>query len=282
MSRNPILNWYDEWSNKTYFITRITMITLVTSYLLSCFLDTDKFLKNSVYFTVIHYEVYRLIASPFCSNSNLNVILSALFFLKMGITFESNLGSAAFFSMLGTFNLLVNLIFIAVCLLLYYICHMPEAIHFSCAGFWNILFAFLTVECFENPNHPRRFFMIPVDIPSKYFPLLVYAIWSLFSGPRLDWAISIAVGFMYQNGYFNCMKPNPQSLQNLESPTGMLHSISRSKGWILANVTIGHNEANRTGTEGGGSGNGLFWASQGGRGASGTGEDGAHAGPVKS
>lgn len=198
MSRNPILNWYDEWCNKTYFFTRITMITLVSSYLLSCFFDTDKFLRNSVNFTIVHYEVYRLLSSPFCSNSIFHVIIAALFFLKIGITFESNLGSAAFFSLIGTLTLLVNVIFIAVCSLLYYACHVIEAFHFSCSGFWLILFALLTMECYENPNYPRRMFLIPVDIPSKYFPFIIYTVFSLFSGPKLDNAISIAVGYMYQ------------------------------------------------------------------------------------
>lgn len=65
-----------------------------------------------------------------------------------------------------------------------------------------------------NPNpqsisppspHPDiiQFFMLPVQIPAKYLPLLFYAIFMLFGGPRLDMACAIALG--YAQG-FGCVR----------------------------------------------------------------------------
>ena len=82
--------------------------------------------------------------------------------------------------------------------------------------------------------------MVPVDIPSKYFPLIMYALFSLFTGPQLDYAIAIGIGFLYQKSYLDRIKPTSYYLESLESQSGMLHSISRSKGWVLAGAALGH------------------------------------------
>lgn len=82
--------------------------------------------------------------------------------------------------------------------------------------------------------------MVPVDIPSKYFPLIMYAMFSLFTGPMLSLALGMFTGFLYQNGYLNRLKPSSYFLESLESTSGLLYSISRSKGWVLAGAAIGH------------------------------------------
>ena len=82
--------------------------------------------------------------------------------------------------------------------------------------------------------------MVPVDIPSKYFPFIMYALFSLFTGPELGFAIAIGVGLMYQKGYLNRLKLTSYYLESMEGSTGTLHSISRSRGWVLAGAALGH------------------------------------------
>jgi hypothetical protein len=82
--------------------------------------------------------------------------------------------------------------------------------------------------------------MVPVDIPSKYFPLIMYALFSLFTGPELDYAIAIAVGLLYQKGYLNRLKLTSYYLESMEGASGSLHSVSRSRGWVLAGAALGH------------------------------------------
>jgi hypothetical protein len=96
--------------------------------------------------------------------------------------------------------------------------------------------------------------MIPVDIPSKYFPLIMYGIFCLLDGPKLDFFIAMGVGFVYQKGYLDKTKCTSTYLDSLEAPTGMLHSISRSRGWILNGAAAGHEAwiAQNSGAAGGG------------------------------
>lgn len=97
--------------------------------------------------------------------------------------------------------------------------------------------------------------MVPVDIPSKYFPLIMYVLFSLFTGPKLSFAIAIGIGFLSQNGYLDRLKPSSYFLGGLESSTGFLYSISRSRGWVLAGAALGHdawipvNSATASGTQ---------------------------------
>lgn len=48
-----------------------------------------------------------------------------------------------------------------------------------------IVFALLVTECMAMPDVPRQMLFIPVQIPSKYFPLVLYVFFCLFSGPQL-------------------------------------------------------------------------------------------------
>jgi hypothetical protein len=68
--------------------------------------------------------------------------------------------------------------------------------------------------------------MIPVDIPSKYFPLVLYAFFCLFSGLILSYLISIVVGYVYAVGYADSLKISSTRLGQSEAD-GILSSFSR-------------------------------------------------------
>jgi hypothetical protein len=103
-----------------------------------------------------------------------------------------------------------------------------------------ITFKHFSAPFMQAPNQPRRMMLIPVDIPGRLYPILMYGIFCLYEGPKLSFALSICVGYLYQKGYLDCIKPSFCFLNNLESPTGMMHFLSRSKGWVLAGAAIGH------------------------------------------
>lgn len=74
--------------------------------------------------------------------------------------------------------------------------------------------------------------MIPIDIPGKYYPALMYILFCLFEGPKLSYVVAIGVGYLYQMGHLNCMRPSSALLEDLESTTGIMFPISRRKGWV--------------------------------------------------
>lgn len=144
-------------------------------------------LGNTPYFSIFHFEVYRIVFSPFVGNSLINLVLIALFYPTMGTRMETSLGSASFLAMLCSFSLITNVLFDAACMLLY-VMGMPTAVFWSCSGFWTVLFSLIVIECMQMPDAPRKLFCLPVEVPAKYFPLVLYVLFCLFSGPQLDFA----------------------------------------------------------------------------------------------
>lgn len=69
---------------------------------------------------------------------------------------------------------------------------------------------------------------IPVDIPSKYFPLVLYGFFCLFSGLLLSYFLSIVIGYCYAMGYMEKFKISDTALGQSEA-SGVLASVSR---WV--------------------------------------------------
>eukprot|EP00603_Paraphysomonas_imperforata_P008818 CAMPEP_0114433686 /NCGR_PEP_ID=MMETSP0103-20121206/11832_1 /TAXON_ID=37642 ORGANISM="Paraphysomonas imperforata, Strain PA2" /NCGR_SAMPLE_ID=MMETSP0103 /ASSEMBLY_ACC=CAM_ASM_000201 /LENGTH=323 /DNA_ID=CAMNT_0001603467 /DNA_START=291 /DNA_END=1262 /DNA_ORIENTATION=+ len=177
----------------------------------------------------------------------------------MGSRMETSLGSANFFVMLCTFSLATNVLFDITCLALY-VLGTPTAIFWGCSGFWTILFSLIVIECMQMPDQPRRLFCFPMEVPSKYFPLVLYVFFCLLSGPQLDFAVAMAVGYLHAKGHLDFMSPSTLTVQNMEQ-NGIFSSLSRNPGWIHTSAALGM-EAFSTGggggdVESGGAGGGM-------------------------
>ena len=146
--QNPMRQMYEDWSTKTPLITRNSMIVIFAVYVLSFFFSLDQALGNIPYFSIFHFEVYRIIFSPLVGNSLMTLILICLFFHTMGTRMETSLGSASYLILLCSFSLATNVLFDVVCLLLY-IMGTPTAVFWSCSGFWTILFSLIVIECMQ-------------------------------------------------------------------------------------------------------------------------------------
>lgn len=238
-NQNPVLNYYREWTNKTPVVTRYSMIIITIIYILSWFLPLDVYqLGNISYFTVLTFEIYRIITSPLVGNSFFSTIMIFFFFPQMGASFEYSIGSTSFLSLMFTITVLTNLIFTSICFLMYAF-GVAEALFWSSSGFWTIIFALITIDCLRIPDAPRQIMFVPINIPSKYFPLLLYAFFSLLSGFDLGFAIAICLGHASVKGYLDRLRPSSYFFEQLESPSGMLYTVSRASGWVLAGTT-GH------------------------------------------
>jgi hypothetical protein len=75
---------------------------------------------------------------------------------------------------------------------------------------------------------------IPVDIPSKYMPLAMYALFCLFGGPQLSYAVAILVGYAQVQGYLDRYRPSSGFLEELEAADGSLHGVRQAKGYVPA------------------------------------------------
>lgn len=145
---NPALEFYNRWSDKTPYATRVIVIGLVVEYILSFFLPFEDYLGNTPQYTILHFEIYRLLFAPFVGNSILTLILSLMSFPSMGSRLEWSMGTSSFLALLGTLSLATNVLFVIICYLLY-LMGSQWVLYMGCNGFWTILFSLITIECMQ-------------------------------------------------------------------------------------------------------------------------------------
>lgn len=230
---NPILKYYHEWATSTPAISRLSVLAMLWIYFLSWFVDLDKCLGNITYFSVFQLELYRIVFSPFVGNSFINVIFLLLFYPDMAKCIELAIGSAAFLVLLGTLSIATNLVFNLVCLV-GWVLGMKAMIIVTCSGFWLVVFSLMVLECMNNPNYPRTLLCIPVQFPSRYFPIVLYILFCIFSGPQLDLACALGVGYLYSQNYFDRLKLSSNYLADAES-SGILQAVATNLSyWVSA------------------------------------------------
>lgn len=231
-----VLSSFNSWKASVPFVTRSVLLAVSVLGLLALFgLDFGDYLANQPVYTLYSFEIYRLVFSLFVDNSIISVVFMWLFFPAMGARMEQQQGSAPFAWTLLSSALAINLGFLFVCLTLA-IFGMSSAMYYVCSGFWSILFTLITLDCLATPDMPRRLLCIPVDIPGMYFPFAIYAFFCLFGGFKLDLLLGIGVGFGFEKGYLDRIKPTEGYIESMEATEGnMLYTAARSnEGYIFA------------------------------------------------
>jgi len=208
---NPALEWYKEWSGRTPLVTRYILQTLGVLYLLSWATSSLTLgLINIPYSTILKFQLYRLFLAPLVGNSLLSLVFAAIWLSSMGAKVENAFGSAKFASvilMVGTF---ANAGFAIFCFLMAAL-GTYEALFFTCQGFWVVLLGLIAVESLESGVPTRQLFMIPYQIPTKYYPLALYGLFFAFGRPRP------------RHG----LRPRPRLRVRLR-PFGLRHAVRRA------------------------------------------------------
>jgi hypothetical protein len=118
--------------------------------------------------------------------------------------------------LLGTIALGTNLVFVAACFLMY-LFGMAFAMYMVASGFWMIVLGLMVVDCMAAPDQPRRLLFLPVNIPNKYMPIALFALFSLLGGFQFAYAIALGIGYLYSFGHLNKIKPGADRLEQWET-----------------------------------------------------------------
>ena len=117
---NPVLTFYHNFLTTTPFTTRATLQTLLLLFLLSFFLPLDTWLSNTPLFTIQRFELYRLILSPLICVSFMSIVFVGMTFKSLGSRLEQAHGSIKLLLLMIQITVVVNTLFVAMCLLGYY------------------------------------------------------------------------------------------------------------------------------------------------------------------
>lgn len=94
---------------------------------------------------------------------------------------------------------------------------MPQAMVTPCMGLWPILFCDLVIQCYKDPEMPRGLCCLPIQIKSKWYPLVLYGIFTLvFMNVDLSFTTGLGVGYLYAFGYLRCLETSPESVSAWE------------------------------------------------------------------
>lgn len=226
---NPILKSYESFVRDTPFVTRCLLQTQGITWLLSWFLDLGLAVGNVPQFTIFHFEIYRIFLSPFICTSLLSLVFCYLSFAEYGKRMEFDLGSTAFAILLATIGWVVNIVHLAVCFVLYSTDGSTNWLFMPCFGVWMLVFGLLSIECSQAPaTSTRRLFV--VDVPTRYYPLALVALFSLLGGFQLAYILAIGIGVAYRQGYLDKLKVDPIRIQSWERTT--LEGYVCRQGWI--------------------------------------------------
>lgn len=233
---NPVLSAYEGFVRDTPLVTRYTITTLFTSWLLSWFVDPSYAVSNIPLFTVFKFELYRILFSPLVCTSILSLIFAYMSFTDNGKRLEHSIGSTAFAVLIATLGCVTNLAFLALCVVLYYATGNQSWLLSSSSGIWIVLLGLIAIECSGAPRDTKRRLFV-FEVPVVYYPLAILLLFSLFGGPRLHYMLSVGVGYAYGYGYLDKFKISNSRFSRWED--GLLNNFTQRQGWVVGHAATG-------------------------------------------
>jgi membrane associated rhomboid family serine protease len=193
---NPVLNAYETFIRETPLVTRYVLTSQFVTWVFSFFADPSFAVANIPHFTVFKFELYRIVLSPFICPGLFSLIFAYMSFVDNGRRLEFSMGSTAFGCLLLTIGVLTNLAYLIVSFLLYGLTGNQGLLFLPSLGIWLILFGVIAIECSKAPqNSVRRLFFF--NVPTLYYPLALFGLFSLFGGFQLSYLLSIGVGYAH-------------------------------------------------------------------------------------
>ena len=254
---NPFLTTYENFVQRTPLVTRYILTTLSVTYVISFAFDPTYALSCILYHTIFQFQLYRLITSSFLCTNALSLFFAFLSLGDTGRRMEHGLGSAAMGTLIGTLSILINASYVVLSLLAYAMSGNKMSIAIpNNSGFWPVLLAIIAIECSTAPIDSVRRLFGAYEIRTRYYPLLLLGLFTLFGGFHLAYGLGVAAGYAYGLGKLDRIKPGQDRLTQWEG--GVLQNFTSRQGWVAGHAASGSNawalpsSSNAAGGAGGG------------------------------
>ena len=261
---NPFLTTYENFVQRTPLVTRYILTTLSITYVLSFAFDPTYALSCIPYHTIFKFQLYRLITSSLLCTNALSLLFAFLSFGDTGRRMEHGLGSAAMGNLICTLSVIINASYVVLSLLAYGMSGNKMSIAIpNNSGFWPVLLAIIAIECSTAPIDSVRRLFGAYEIRTRYYPLLLLGLFTLFGGFHLAYGLGVAVGYAYGLGKLDRIKPGQDRLTQWEG--GVLQNFTSRQGWVAGHAASGSNawalpSSSNAGAGAGGGGGGGGWS----------------------
>ena len=234
-------NWLNSFLDNLPFFIKWFMIITLFFFLLNFFTVYIAFyLANIPYYTIYQCQFWRLITTAFITTGLINLIFSLLIFYRYSINTEKDIGTIKY--MLNFFRncLFIQIIYSLITLLISLIIRNSTLMKMKLTmggvhndGLWPILMCEITLFCLSNPERDMRFFIFPCVFKAKYYPLILFGIFTLLSNFNIDFEIlsGIAFGFLCHYYLKNKIEFSNQFVLKLEN-SFLCKWMKNKKGFI--------------------------------------------------
>lgn len=231
---NPILSSYESFYNSTPLTTRLVLTSTSITYPLSFIYDPSSLFANIPLYTILRFQLYRVITSPFICTQFLSLIFAYLSFMESGKRLEHAIGSTNLAALLLSLSGVTNLFHIVICFVMSGLTQNPQYLLIPCVGIWNLILAVIALDCASaDPSAKRRMFV--VDVPTRFYPCVLLALFTLFSGGiEISYCISVAVGYLFGFNKFDILKLKAERRRCLEA--GVLRKFTGKTGFVPSQV----------------------------------------------
>ncbi len=201
---------------KCYFI-----ITIILYFLNLIFSSISFYLINHASYTLLKFQIWRLITSVFITTNIIPIILAFLLWVKYATLLEMSLGTIKY-----TLIFFINSICIQILNIIFYsffslfsksMFNSEKKLKNNC-GLWGILMCEMTLLCVNNPESPMKLLFLPYTVKAKIYPLVLIVIFFISNFFKLD--VEIISGAIYGLIYYYFLKSRLQIsdtfVQNLE------------------------------------------------------------------
>ena len=192
------------------FFIKIIIFSTLIFYVINLFTPYISFVLVDIpYYTILHFQIWRLFTTPFITTGLLSIIFSLLFWYRDAVKQEQEKGTIKymlnFFMMSFGIQILYCLLMIIISILIQNTITLRLKISMDGIrneGLWPILMCDLTLFCLSNPEQDMRFFFFPCIIKAKYYPIVLFVIFTVLSGFNIDFEIMCGIGFGFFYNYY--------------------------------------------------------------------------------
>ena len=190
-----------KWWREVPMFTTTILYTVVAVFLLYCF--------TSFYFIVYgiliaswvinNLYLWEVLTFPYIHTNLLHLLFSLFSYLPTACRTERRLGTVRYISFFVHTNFAIGILFVGLMKFLSSITVLPlfsGLMSLPCTGLWPIIFVEMVLRCNKDPDVLVKFMCFPVNIKMKYYPWMLFAVFSLFFGVLWQALIGILVGYM--------------------------------------------------------------------------------------
>lgn len=164
-----------------------------------------------------------MITAPFVHPDILTFLFAIISWIPTAMLCEKQAGTIVYMHRFLTYNLMVQVLFCLICL--------PLGLGMASYGLWPMVFVDMVIECMRSPDMQRQLCCFPVTLKSKYYPLVIVLLFSLFFGLQIPFFLGCAVGYLHAFGFLRRLELSANMANKIEHK-GCIEPLSRRTEFV--------------------------------------------------